>query len=334
MKTSKHNPLLFLRLLIILLFIIINLSCKETIFETPIISSGSLYLDSNPQGASIYLQGTNTGKVTPDSIQNLHPDSYEVKLELNGVDTTFIAEIKANLKTSHFINFSPSFGSLFVSSIPSGAQIWVNGVNTIKATPDTVKELDPGVYGVTLKLTDYKDTTFSVSVSSNQTSAVTNVMLVSNISTSLYGPVRIYESFGSSAQQPSGLDLSSGNTWGTNSDSSGVIDIYYSTIGTGGQGYLIQSADLYPNLIRVTDFFVGSGAANNLFDGVDSPLRSTGTWTNNIDDRQSKYVFIYDQDGHYSKLKIVRWGGGTGLGDPSWVDVQWYYNKTVNDNRF
>ena len=110
------------------------------------------------------------------------------------------------------------------------------------------------------------------------------------------------------------------------------VDIYYSTSGTGGQGYLIQSADLDANLMRETDFLVQTDSTN-LFDGLDSPLRNTGSWTNNMDDREANYVFLYDHDGHYSKLKIVNWGGGV-PGEPAWVQVQWYYNETPLDNRF
>ena len=219
-------------------------------------------------------------------------------------------------------------GNIFLSSNPAGAEIWIDGTNTLKTTADTVKNVDEGVHSITLKLQDYRDTTFSVSVTGGQTSIVSNVTLVTNVLTELYGPVRIYETIGTSTTQPSGLDLSSGNAWGVSSDSSGVVDIYYSS-----SGFLVQSADLYPNLVRGTDFFVGSGVATNLFDGEDSPLKSTGTWSNNIDDRQSKYVFLYDHDGHYSKLKIVNWGGGV-IGEPAWVEVQWIYNKTVLDNRF
>ncbi len=222
-------------------------------------------------------------------------------------------------------------GNLFLTSNPAGAEIWLGGTNTSQTTPDTIKNLDEGVYTVTLKLTDYNDTTFSISVTSGQTSVVTNIALVSNIVTTLFGPVRIYETAGTTAQQPSGLDLSSGMAWGVSSDSSGLVDIYYSTAGTGGQGFLVQSADLNPLLIRETDFFVGS--SDNIFDEVDSPDKNVGTWTNNIDDRETNYVFLYDHDGHYSKLKIVNSGGGV-PGEPAWVEVLWYYNNTVLDNRF
>jgi hypothetical protein len=226
---------------------------------------------------------------------------------------------------------SPSTGSLYVSSSPAGAEIWIDGSNTSKVTPDTVTNVSTGVRTVTLSLVDYQDTTFSVSVTANEMSVVGPVVLTSNIVTTLYGPKRIYETQNTGPGEPSGLDLSSGEAYGVSSAQANLVDIYYSTAGQGGQGFLVQSANLYPNLIRETDFFVG--AATNLFDGEDSPLRNTGTWTNFITDREDNYVFLYDHDGHYSKLKIVNWGGGN-PGDPAWVEVQWYYNETTLDNRF
>jgi len=213
-------------------------------------------------------------------------------------------------------------GNLFLTSNPAGAEIWLDGTNTTQTTPDTVKDLDEAVYTVTLKLTDYNDTTFSVSVTSGQTSVVTNVVLVSNISTTLYGPVKIYETAGTGPLEPSGLDLSNGNAWGISSDSSGLVDIYYTST-----GFLVQSAHISPNLIRETEFQVQADSTN-LFDGLDSPDRNTGTWADNIGDREPNYVFLYDHDGHYSKLKIVNWGGGV-PGEPAWIEVQWYYNNTI-----
>lgn len=217
-------------------------------------------------------------------------------------------------------------GSIYITSNPAGATIWLDGASTSKTTPDTVKNVSEGNHTVTLKLQDYNDMTFSVNVKGGQTSVVTNIVLVSNIMTKLFGPTKIYETTGTSANQPSGLDLSTGNAWGVSSDSNSTVDIYYSS-----SGFLVQSADLYPTLIRGTDFYVGS--SNNLFDGQNSPMRSIGIWTKTIGDRESRYVFLYDHDGHYSKIKIVNWGGGV-PGEPAWVEIQWYYNTTKLDHRF
>lgn len=223
-----------------------------------------------------------------------------------------------------------SEGNLYITTIPAGAEIWIDGVNTSQTTPDTVLDIEEGVHNITLQRDEYRDTTFSISIIAEETSVVGPIVLVSDILTTLYGPVRIWETYGTPASLPSGLDLSSGNAWGVSSDSSGVVDIYYYS-NASGTSYLIQSADL-AGLLRETDFLVGSGT--NLLDGTDSPLRNTGSWTNNIDEAEDNYVFLYDHDAHYSKFLIVNRGGGSGPGDPAWVDVQWYYNKDVQDNRF
>ena len=327
----------FFVIIVSILILLINTKCSE---ETPTNSQpekGSISIDSNPQGAEIFLQGTSTGKVTPDVIENLVPDNYDLKIKLSEfVDTLLVANVKSGLKTTIFIDFSiyfgklfidsdpqgaqifingvdiqkvtpdtlslapgnyqvklifnsgdeiirdviiesgvtkylqiNDFGKIFVSSNPSGAQIWLDGINTGLTTPDTVNGVQAGVRNITLKLPDYYDTTFVISVIAEQTSIAGPITLVSNIVTILYGPVRIYETTGTTVNQPAGLDLSSGIAYGMSSAQNGLIDIYYSS-----NGYLIQSADLYPNLVRVTKFYIGS--SDNLFDEIDSPNRNTG----------------------------------------------------------
>lgn len=238
----------------------------------------------------------------------------------------FVALVVSSCSDDDPITPSAMEGNLYITSNPAGAQIWIDGVNTSQTTPDTVLDIDEGVHNVTLKLTEYKDTTFSISITADETSIVGPIGLTSDINKTLYGPVRIYETAGTSASQPSGLDLSTGLAHGVSSPEANLVDIYYSST-----GFLVQSANLYGTLVRETDFFVGSGT--NLFDGVDSPERNTGTWTTGIGDREANYVFLYDHDGHYSKLKIVNWGGGV-PGEPAWVDLQWYYNETELDERF
>lgn len=219
-------------------------------------------------------------------------------------------------------------GNIFITSNPAGAEIWIDGVTTGLTTPDTVTGVQEGVRNVTLKLQDFQDTTFAISVTAEQTSVVGPIVMVSDIVTTLFGPVRIYETAGTTASEPSGLDLSSGMAYGVSGTNKMDVDIYYSS-----NGFLVQSAHLNTTngLIRETDFLVGS--SGNLFDNEDSPLITTGTWTDNIGDRETNYVFLYDHDGHYSKIKIVDWGGGV-PGEPAWVEIQWYYNETIQDNRF
>ncbi len=222
-------------------------------------------------------------------------------------------------------------GSIFINSSPVGATITLDGTNTGKTTPDSVSNVSTGQHSITLSLSGYSDTTFTVTVQANlQTTK--QITLVSTLSTTMYGPVTIYETAGTTASQPSGIDLSSGNAYGVSSTDKDKVDIYYSTDGTGGTAYLVQSADLYPNLNRHTAFYVGNGT--DLTDGEDSPTYPLSGWTDHMSDRESNYVFLYDEDGNYSKLIITDFHAGSGQGDPSWVKVQWLYNNTGADKRF
>src|SRR5512134_944969 len=90
----------------------------------------------------------------------------------------------------------PDPGSILITSNPAGAEIWLDNSNTSLVTPDTVTNVDEGVHNVTLKLSEYKDTTFSVSVTAGEMSVVGPVALVTDILKTLFGPVRIYETSG------------------------------------------------------------------------------------------------------------------------------------------
>jgi hypothetical protein len=221
-------------------------------------------------------------------------------------------------------------GSMFVSSSPAGAQIWINGSNSGKVTPDSVTNLDPATYNVTLKLANYKEATFQVAVAAGYQSKPETYTLVSDLDLVTYGPVTIYETIGTTAAQPSGLNLRNGSRgFSTSTTEKDSVDMYYSST-----GFLIQSASLGSNMTRNTYFKLPSASGvSNLFDGASSPA-FVNTWGNAIADRDSTtYYFVYDNDGHYSKLKVVGYGGGT-TGNPAWVQVKWIYNRKAGDVRF
>lgn len=63
--------------------------CSEDSTETPPEPTSKLVIKSNPTGAHIYLMGTNTGKTTPDSIENLDQGTYDGFLSLQYYDTAY-----------------------------------------------------------------------------------------------------------------------------------------------------------------------------------------------------------------------------------------------------
>ena len=220
-------------------------------------------------------------------------------------------------------------GTIFVDSTPQGAEIWLDDVNTNKFTPATITA-DEGLRTVTLKIEGFEDLTISVSVEAGNESTISSNTLVA-LSVYFSTPVRIWETTGTDATQPSGLDLSTGDAFGTSdANNNGNIDLYYFS-SSDGTTFLVQSADINANMTRETFFKAGFHA--DLNDGVSSTVK-TMDWANNMSDRETNYVFLYDADNHYSKLVITSFGGGTGPGDPSWVEVSWVYNSVADNPTF
>jgi len=63
--------------------------------------TGRLIIKSNPPGARIHMLGTDTGKNTPDSLENLQPGNYDIFLYLQYYDTAyFTATVSNNLTTT------------------------------------------------------------------------------------------------------------------------------------------------------------------------------------------------------------------------------------------
>jgi hypothetical protein len=217
---------------------------------------------------------------------------------------------------------TPDTGNLVVNSTPAGAKIFLDGTDSGFSTPHTFSAKDVATYTVKLQLENYADTTENAVVvkDQNTTLDITLTPLYSNFT------ARIYETTGTNASQPSGLILSTGMAVSsTNTD----IDIYYYS-SSDGTSYLVQSASLKSTPGRTTFFNVTTGT--NLNDGADSGVKNS-SWVNKIADDVTTVVFLYDNDGHYSKIKMTR-AGGTGAGDPSYEDITWIYNKAKDNTKF
>ena len=60
-------------------------------------------------------------------------------------------------------------GAIYLRSDPSYAEIWINGENTETLTPETIQDLDPGTYTITLKKSGWQDYEFQATVEAGKT---------------------------------------------------------------------------------------------------------------------------------------------------------------------
>ncbi len=88
--------------------LILIISCRQGIVDFPDDSkTGTLFISSNPIGAEIFFESSKTGKVTPDSLINLQPGSYNLKLHLPGYhDENFSVNLQSGQKKYINISFS------------------------------------------------------------------------------------------------------------------------------------------------------------------------------------------------------------------------------------
>jgi hypothetical protein len=209
-------------------------------------------------------------------------------------------------------------GTLIIQSNPTGATVFIDNVNK-GTTNDTIPNVAVGTRTVRLELADYRDTTFTVTIAKDQSTLkvveLTSSVLPPNLTK--YGPVKVWETTGTTVSEPSGLDLSEGIAVSSNDPDA---DLYYLTN---------ASFTIHELKSLTSDFLVSSNS--DLEDGEDSPL-ATNNWVDNVPDGTTNYFFIYDENGHYSKAKIVEISPSNEI--PAWVRIEWYYNNVENDPRF
>jgi hypothetical protein len=133
---------------------------KDTPVEraiTLIERSGALRVTSTPEGANIYLDGENTGLVTPATFDNLAVTRrHTVQFRLAGFSTRTIegAEVfEDSTRTLHHA-FSKLTSPLTVVSRPEGAEVYLDGRN-MGVTPRNLTSISHGTHTLELKKPGY-----------------------------------------------------------------------------------------------------------------------------------------------------------------------------------
>ena len=179
--------------------------------------TGTIYAQSSPAGAAIYMNGNNYG-YSPVTIPNLAPGSYSMKATLNGYSpNTQVISVYAGQTTTYYPVLQPSppaprsTGTVSVTSNPTHALVYVDGSYQGKA-PLTAT-LYPGSHTFRFSLTGYADYTSTVYVTVN-----TNQNLNADLSPAVFGTVKI-------TSMPGAVVYMDSNSQGT-IPSSGTLTLY------------------------------------------------------------------------------------------------------------
>jgi len=155
--------------LLIHLLLIISCGVKQPIEPSNnLIIQGSIFVNSTPPGAAIFLDNNATNKFTPDSVHGISAGMHTVHVFKEGFKS-MPDSININLNTDsipsvHFkLDALTTTGLVFIESFPAGAWIKVDGKNTDKQTPDTlVLELDSHL--ITLQKNGFHEQRFEITV--------------------------------------------------------------------------------------------------------------------------------------------------------------------------
>ena len=136
----------------------------------PVGKSG-LKIFSTPSATSIFLNGEDTGRITPELLI-LEPGTYTITLKKPGYeDRTFLVTIEAEKEIEKHIELEKieeptvpeNIGELYIISNPRYAKVYVDGADTLLITP-VLLFLTPATYNITLKRGGYNDVSFNVTI--------------------------------------------------------------------------------------------------------------------------------------------------------------------------
>lgn len=125
--------------------------------------TGWIILDSEPQGASVYINGEYVGDTPLDSYKQPY-GTYEYKLEKPNYHS---ASGSIDLNSAQFektVKLSPAFGSISVTSNISGAGVLLDGKSTGMSTPCTLTEIPSGSHIISLSKDKYAPRQYSITV--------------------------------------------------------------------------------------------------------------------------------------------------------------------------
>lgn len=171
---------------------------QKSIYATlePIDQVQSILVTSTPSGAGIYLDGVYQGETMEGQaypIRDVSAGIHSLVLELDGYPdyktSVTIVQGGAAVEIDAVMGQSPAqtTGSIYITSTPSGAMIYLDDLYESATTPYTLTSVSPGEHTVTLRLDGYSDGISKVTVNAGETASLT-IGLASGSSGGTTGP--------------------------------------------------------------------------------------------------------------------------------------------------
>lgn len=172
-----HRPKSILRgTLLFAVSLALFYSCGKELSTTPgdpPPPTGLLKITSSPSGSTIWLNGRNTGRTTPDSVPWIEAKEYQVTLKrYRWKDTSFVMTAVEDNQVEKFVDYysNPSmYGNIEFDSEPRGASIYLNDSLLSAKTPYTIRKLVPGRYSIRYEREQHRAGQLFIDVISSKT---------------------------------------------------------------------------------------------------------------------------------------------------------------------
>ena len=173
-KPSVLIPVIVLIIVVLIAtFLITRGSNSRVVHQRP----GYISVASSPSGADVYINGKKIG-ATHIGNYRLKPGSYSIVVRKDGYkDYTKDVDVKSRGNVNISANLSALTGTLSVSSIPQGAEVYING--KYKGIAPLTLTLKIGGYHIKVTKAGYKEYAKTITVVKDKT---TNVSVIINCS--------------------------------------------------------------------------------------------------------------------------------------------------------
>ena len=145
---------------------------------------GTIYVESSPAGADVYLDGDARGRA-PLTIYDLWPGTYEITARMTGFETfRSTITITGATRSAVYCRLTPdnSGGGLTVMSSPVWATVYLDGVEK-GVTPLTINDPATGSHIIQLKRTGYDDWESTVDVQGGTAKTISAILNEKTINT-------------------------------------------------------------------------------------------------------------------------------------------------------
>ncbi len=138
---------------------------------------GNLNISSVPAGAKIYIDGVYSGQETNGSFVDVPAGDYRVYLDHDGYEVTEPKgiRVKSGYVTEEMFILTKGSGSCFVSSVPAGADIFIDGNDTLWHTDSLITGIESGNHTVTVYHEGYSPESADVAITMGEQSGISFV---------------------------------------------------------------------------------------------------------------------------------------------------------------